>query len=69
MIMLVFIHNEGHIADESTKCIEVGSKLDYLVKHGAWTLVDGFAHRLQDIGCELVFANIETRSVSLVLLL
>ena len=32
MIMLVFVHNEGHIADEATKCIKVATELDYLVK-------------------------------------
>ena len=61
MVMLVFVHDEGHIADEATKCIEVCAKLDYLVKHWACTLVDGFAYRLQDIGCELVIATIEAR--------
>ena len=61
MVMLVFVHDEGHIADEATKCIEVCAELDYLVKYWACTLVDCFAYRLQDIGCELVVASIEAR--------
>ena len=69
MIVLIFVHDEGHIADEATKCIEVAAEFDYLVEDWACTLVDGFADRLHDIGCELVFANREARIVSLILLL
>ena len=69
MIMLVFVYNEGHITNEATKCIKVATKLDYLVKHWASTLVDGLAYWLQDIGSKLVFANVEARLISLDLLL
>ena len=61
MVMLVFVHDKRHIADEATKCIEMRAELDYLVKHWACTLVDGFAYRLHNIGSELVIACIEAR--------